>query len=94
MRGRIALRKRFEQNQVERVVLNALAKAIAALPPNNLRRRRLRLPSVRAGLAFSGEADPPTTITAVTMTTPLRCSPRVVTAAISDQKPRYRGGRS
>ena len=30
-----------------------------ALPTNNLRLGRLRLPSVRAGLAFSGEADPP-----------------------------------
>jgi hypothetical protein len=41
------------RSKVERGVLNALAKAIAALPPNNLRPRRLRLPS------SSGEADPP-----------------------------------
>jgi hypothetical protein len=33
MRGRIALRKRFAQ-KVERVVLNALAKVTAALPPD------------------------------------------------------------
>jgi hypothetical protein len=33
MRGRFALRKRFAQ-KVERVVLNALAKVTAALPPD------------------------------------------------------------
>jgi len=43
---------------VERVVLNALAKECGSAA-RYLRFRRLALPSVRAGLAFSGEADPP-----------------------------------
>ena len=45
---------------VERVVLNALANSPAALPPNLLSAPlAIDLPSVRAGLAFSGEVDPP-----------------------------------
>jgi hypothetical protein len=68
MRGRIALRKRSAQNQVERVVprhavviqrrLNALANVTAALPPDICAFGDPHLPSVRAGLAFFGEADP------------------------------------
>ena len=45
--------------KVERVVLNALANGTAALPPNILAPSAIQVPSVRAGLAFSGEADPP-----------------------------------
>jgi hypothetical protein len=46
---------------MERVVRNALVKVIAAMPPDYPHLRRLFLPSVRAGLAFSGEVDPPLT---------------------------------
>ena len=38
---------------------NALANGTAALPPNILAPSAIQVPSVRAGLAFFGEADPP-----------------------------------
>ena len=44
---------------MERVVLNALATGTAALPPDILAPSAIQVPSVRAGLAFFGEADPP-----------------------------------
>src|SRR5882762_1699116 len=45
-------------SKVERVVLNALVSNVVPAP-NLLAPSAILLPSVRAGLAFSGEDDPP-----------------------------------
>jgi hypothetical protein len=49
----------FAQRPVERVVLNTLGKECGAVPPGNICACSDLLPSIRAGLAFSGEVDPP-----------------------------------
>jgi len=54
------MRRPHIDQKVERVVLDAMAKGTAALPPN-ICAHRIDLTSVRAGLAFSGEVDPPFT---------------------------------